>query len=94
MRPSLHFGEFHSRDRPSAFVTRDRDSQAVQLVQKDLIDAARLSVRQHHSLTHEPEPRQLEVAKDSEGNFLPSQRVFFSNGLTPSHDGNPKASRR
>jgi hypothetical protein len=53
-------------------VARDRDSQAVQLIQEDLIDCSRLYVRQHHSLTSEVDPRLLEVAKDGESYFLPT----------------------
>jgi hypothetical protein len=39
-------------------VARDRDSQAVQLIQEDL--------------TNEIDPRLLEVAKDGESYFLPT----------------------
>jgi hypothetical protein len=68
---SLH-ENFQDRDGPSAFVARDRDSQAVQLIQEDLIDCPRLSVRQHHSLTNDIDPRLLEVAKDGKSYFLPA----------------------
>jgi hypothetical protein len=88
------FRKFHGKDGPTAFVTLDRDSQAVQFVQKDLTNCPRLPVRQHHRLTNEVNPRLFEVAKDVKGYFLPCQRGSFSNGLTPSQDGSPKASRR
>ena len=52
------------------------DAQSVQLIKKNLVDRSSLSVREHNGLAKQVGSRPLELAKDSEGDFLTARQRF------------------
>ena len=52
------------------------DAQSVQLIKENLVDRSSLSVREDNGLSKQISSRPLELAKDSEGDFLTARQRF------------------